>query len=135
MLSGLFFYYSPISPWSFRSNSAYLSAKRAQEIITNSGSSFPIPPTHPHLTVQHTNKHQPPESILHVSKTVNTLCPVISISYTVLTADLAKTQTADDDRWVFVCVFSHISEQEAGNLAAAGSRGRQIKSQKVRKLK
>lgn len=48
-----FFYYSPISPWSFRSNSAYLSAKQAQEIITNSGSSFTIPHTHTHLTVQH----------------------------------------------------------------------------------
>lgn len=91
-------------------------------------------PTHIHTSQYNTNKHQPPESILHVSKTVSTLCPVISTSYTVLTADLAKTQTADKDRW-FLCVFSHISEQEASNLAAAGSRGSQIKSQKVRKFK
>lgn len=70
-------------------------------------------PTHIHTSQYNTNKHQPPESILHVSKTVSTLCPVISTSYTVLTADLAKTQTADKDRWVFVFVFPHLSRKQA----------------------
>lgn len=93
-------YYSPMSPWSFRSNSAYLSAKQThtQEIITHSGN-FVLSSHTPHpLLGQYFNKHQSPAGILHVSKTLNT--HTLSGDLAVLrSADSWQGKTKDTNSW------------------------------------
>lgn len=77
-------------------------------------------------------QHFPAAGILHVSKTVSTSCMLISLSYTLQTADLARgqTQTADNDRCVsvWVCCFLHVCQQKKGKgqLSGAACHARQI---------